>query len=151
MAQVFSCRFCEISKNTLLTELLWTTASDFICGVFFMFAIIRNILLEKSRLVRKSRLLENRLYLKCMLSDVLIVVMWPKWVHKHLQEATKSVFSREKLYIDFMILLTKYFTLILKTMILTALVNSVAGTQIFEIQKHPKNGLRHWCFSVNFV
>ena len=24
LAQVFSCKFCEISKNTFLTELLWT-------------------------------------------------------------------------------------------------------------------------------
>ena len=31
----------------------------------------------------------------------------------------------------------KYFTLILKTMILTALVNSVTGTEIFAIQKQP--------------
>ena len=26
MAQVFSCEFCEISKNTSLTEHLWATA-----------------------------------------------------------------------------------------------------------------------------
>ena len=28
MAQVFSCEFCEISKNTFLTEHLWTAASE---------------------------------------------------------------------------------------------------------------------------
>ena len=28
MTQVFSCEFCEISKNTFLKEHLWTTASD---------------------------------------------------------------------------------------------------------------------------
>ena len=28
LAQVFSCEFCEISKNTFSTENLWTTASD---------------------------------------------------------------------------------------------------------------------------
>ena len=28
LAQVFFCEFCEISKNTLFTEHLWTTASD---------------------------------------------------------------------------------------------------------------------------
>ena len=72
-----------------------------------------------------------------MLSDFLIVVMWPKWVHKHFQEATKNAFSWEKFYIDFLILLTKYFRLILKTMILTALVNSVIGTEMFTIQKQP--------------
>ena len=27
LAQVFSCGFCEISKNTLFTEHLWVTAS----------------------------------------------------------------------------------------------------------------------------
>ena len=26
LAQVFSCEFCEISKNTFFTEHLWTTA-----------------------------------------------------------------------------------------------------------------------------
>ena len=28
LAQVFSCEFCEISKNTFLTEHVWATASD---------------------------------------------------------------------------------------------------------------------------
>ena len=28
LAQVFSCEFCEISKNTFITEHLWTTASE---------------------------------------------------------------------------------------------------------------------------
>ena len=27
LAQVFSCEFCEISKNTFFTEHVWTTAS----------------------------------------------------------------------------------------------------------------------------
>ena len=27
LAQVFSCEFCEISKNTFFTEHLWATAS----------------------------------------------------------------------------------------------------------------------------
>ena len=27
LAQVFSCEFCEISKNTFFTEHLWTTTS----------------------------------------------------------------------------------------------------------------------------
>ena len=27
LAQVFSCEFCEISKNTFLTEHVWATAS----------------------------------------------------------------------------------------------------------------------------
>ena len=69
-----------------------------------------------------------------MLSDVLIVAMWPKWVQKHFQEATKSVFSWEKLYIDFLILLTENILhWFWGTMILTALVNSVIGTDVFTI------------------
>ena len=28
LAQIFSCEFCEISKNTCFTESLWTAASD---------------------------------------------------------------------------------------------------------------------------
>ena len=28
LAQVFSCEFCEISKNTFFTEHLWATASE---------------------------------------------------------------------------------------------------------------------------
>ena len=28
MAQVFSCEFCEISKNNFFTEHLWATASE---------------------------------------------------------------------------------------------------------------------------
>ena len=30
LAQVFSCEFCEISKNTFFTEHLWTTDSEFL-------------------------------------------------------------------------------------------------------------------------
>ena len=38
----------------LFTEHLWTTASDFICGVFFIFSIIKNFRHEKSHFVRKK-------------------------------------------------------------------------------------------------
>ena len=31
LAQVFSCEFCEIFKNTFFTEHLWTTASNLRC------------------------------------------------------------------------------------------------------------------------
>ena len=54
-----------------------------------------------------------------------------------MQEATKNVFSWEKLSRFPNLINRKYFTLILKTMILTALVNSVTGTYIFTIQKQP--------------
>ena len=33
LAQVFSCEFCEISRNTFYTEHLWTTASAYVCTV----------------------------------------------------------------------------------------------------------------------
>ena len=36
LAQVFSCEFCEISKNTFFTEHLWTTASDKMPLLFFL-------------------------------------------------------------------------------------------------------------------
>ena len=61
LALVFSCEFCKISKNTFSTEHPWMTASDFICGVFFIFSIIKNFRHEKSCLVRKSRPVKNRL------------------------------------------------------------------------------------------
>ena len=32
-AQVFTCEFCEISKNTFLTEHLWMTASKCLMSV----------------------------------------------------------------------------------------------------------------------
>ena len=35
LAQVFSCEFCDISKNTLFTEHLWATASSFIFSIKF--------------------------------------------------------------------------------------------------------------------
>ena len=55
-----------------------------------------------------------------MLNDV---VMWPKWVYRHLQEVAKNVFSWEKPFIDFLILCwQKYFTLILK---MTILINFI--------------------------
>ena len=55
--------------------------------------------------------------LESMLSDVLILVMWPKWVHKHLQEVSKNVFNWEKPFIDFLELVTKYFAL-MKTILI---------------------------------
>ena len=54
MAQVFSCEFCEMSKNTFFTVQLWTNASDFICGMFFIFFIVKNFCHENSRFVQKK-------------------------------------------------------------------------------------------------
>ena len=42
----------------------------------------------------------------------------------------------------------KYFTLILKTMILTALINSVTSTEIFKIQKQSKISQENICVGV---
>ena len=39
LPQVFSCAFCEISKNTFFTEHLWTTAS----GVFRVIGFLKKI------------------------------------------------------------------------------------------------------------
>ena len=36
LAQVFSCKFFEISKNTFFTEHIWTTASDYEKSIFPM-------------------------------------------------------------------------------------------------------------------
>ena len=44
LAQVFSCEFCEISKNTFFTEHLWTTASScrsFVAYLEFQFWYIK--------------------------------------------------------------------------------------------------------------
>ena len=74
--------------------------------------------------------------LKIMLSDVLILVMWPKWVHKylqevgpkwmhkHLQEVAKDLFSWEKPFLIFYqkIIYTDF----------EDEVNHVTGTEIFE-------------------
>ena len=38
LAQVFSCGFCEIPKNTFFTEHLWTTASECIWNNYIIFA-----------------------------------------------------------------------------------------------------------------
>ena len=41
LAQVFSCEFCKISKNTFFTEHLWTTASEG-CGFILRVQIFGN-------------------------------------------------------------------------------------------------------------
>ena len=35
LAQVFSCEFCEVSKNNVFTEHLWTTLSEISITVLF--------------------------------------------------------------------------------------------------------------------
>ena len=39
---VFSCEFCEISKNTIFTEHLWTT--DVLCGTPILKATVHQLL-----------------------------------------------------------------------------------------------------------
>ena len=36
LAQMFSCEFCEIFKNTFFTEHLWVTVSVIILEIFFI-------------------------------------------------------------------------------------------------------------------
>ena len=44
LVQLFSCEFCEISKNTFFTEYLWTTASK-----EFKTSIIESSLIETTK------------------------------------------------------------------------------------------------------
>ena len=64
----FPVNFFEIPKNTLFIEHLWITAFDFVCGVFFIFSIIKNFRHEKRRFVRKKSTSGNRLYWKKILN-----------------------------------------------------------------------------------
>ena len=54
LAQVFSCEFCEISKNTYFTEHVWTTAS--IYGKFYSFQSSGNTLIIIERLLKVYKL-----------------------------------------------------------------------------------------------
>ena len=49
LMQVFSCEFCEISKNIFLTEHLWTTAS--VTSMFKYEREIYHVILVKLRLI----------------------------------------------------------------------------------------------------
>ena len=63
-------------------------------------------------------------------------------MHKHLQEVKKSRIQLGKALYKFSDFINrKYFTLILKMMILTALVNSVTDMQIFTIQEQQTGGV----------
>ena len=42
LAQVFSCEFCKISKNTFFIEHLWTTASE-LANIHFLYYDPKNI------------------------------------------------------------------------------------------------------------
>ena len=60
LAQVFSCEFCEISKNTFFTEHLWETASEKIClcvfiahKVFQGYLVLYNVELQYTRSISK--------------------------------------------------------------------------------------------------
>ena len=61
LAHLFFCEFCEISKNKLFIKLLCMTASDFICGLFFIFPLSKIFTTKKGASCEKSRLVENRL------------------------------------------------------------------------------------------
>ena len=43
LAQVFSCEFCEISKNTFFTEHVWATASYCVCVILVSLYSIREL------------------------------------------------------------------------------------------------------------
>ena len=62
---MFSSEFGKLSKNPIFTEHLYTTASDFICGVFFIFSIIKNFHLKKSHFVRRKSTSEKPTLRRC--------------------------------------------------------------------------------------
>ena len=181
---MFSCEFCEISRNTFSYTTPLLAASDFfnldltdkflksvsyLPKNFFLFASMKVLLkwwkyffisayklfsssrylifsldflfMEKKQLDHKDHSLQkNRwsgsrllcsIILKSMLSDVL---MWSKWVRKHCKRSQKTYSAGKNLYRFPDFINRRYFTVILKTMILTALVNSVTGTEIFKIR-----------------
>ena len=45
LAQVFSCEFCEISKNTIFTEHLWTNASG-VSGLSTTLSVLTSLLFD---------------------------------------------------------------------------------------------------------
>ena len=47
VAQVFSCEFCEIFKNTFFTEHLWTTASIIIITVICLVIVSTRFLAQR--------------------------------------------------------------------------------------------------------
>ena len=49
----FPVNFAKCLRN-VISKHLWTTASDFICSVFFIFSILKNFRHEKSHFVRKK-------------------------------------------------------------------------------------------------
>ena len=66
LAQVFSCEFCKISKNTFFTEHLWTTASNNrtlrLVGAFF------SLTLNASRYTKQSIFLTGGSFSACYIS-----------------------------------------------------------------------------------
>ena len=57
LAQVFSCEFCEISKNTFFTERLWTTAS---VNLSYMKLTINTFLMHEEHVKRSEFNLKTR-------------------------------------------------------------------------------------------
>ena len=55
--QVFSCEFCEISKNTFVTEQLWTTAS---VNLSYMKLTINTFLMHEEQVKRSEFNLKTR-------------------------------------------------------------------------------------------
>ena len=64
LAQVFSCEFCEISKNALFTERLWMPASKYLrkwnadivfyCSIIYIYTEVRKNVKNASSLVVKA-------------------------------------------------------------------------------------------------
>ena len=54
--------------------------------------------LKNSVVIFLKILLINGKTIKKLLSDVSVLVTWPKWVHRHFQEAAENAFNWEKPY-----------------------------------------------------
>ena len=53
LAQMFSCEFCEISKNTLFQEHLWTTACEYLIKPLNFLTVTQSLLQSHEMLQAK--------------------------------------------------------------------------------------------------
>ena len=73
LAQAFYCEFCEISKNTFFTELLWTTACEFITETL----IFRS---SRSQMFFKVSVLKNFAILETLSNNKPSFTEHPRWL-----------------------------------------------------------------------
>ena len=81
LAQVFSCGFCEISKNAFFTEHVWATASD-IRPFFFCFFLFFNIMMNLLNIDNCSRTLAFKKFRHLNKSHPKFVNIYKKQSHR---------------------------------------------------------------------